>query len=116
MQACPDLVRGVCTATPLRAGDHGPGRGHPDEARQPDHLPPAHAPRLRPVSDSSITLEDALDLTRMGDVWLFRGRTVADRAIQMTTNSPINHVGMAVVIDDLPPLMWHAELGESLPD
>ena len=68
------------------------------------------------MSDSSITLEDALDLTRMGDVWLFRGKSMADRAIQAVTNSPINHVGMAVVLDDLPPLMWHAELGRSLPD
>jgi hypothetical protein len=49
-------------------------------------------------------------------VWLFRGRSAADRAIQMTTNSPVNHVGMSVVIDDLPPLMWHAELGRSLRD
>ncbi|MFB4295951.1 hypothetical protein [Actinomadura sp. NTSP31] len=65
---------------------------------------------------TSITLDQAADLTRTGDVWLFRGRTVADRAIQMTTNSPVNHVGMSLVIDDLPPLMWHAELGRSLPD
>lgn len=65
---------------------------------------------------TGISLEPALDLTRTGDVWLFRGRTVADRAIQVTTNSPINHVGMSVVIEDLPPLMWHAELGRSLPD
>src|ERR1700730_6828629 len=64
----------------------------------------------------SITLDEALDLTRTGDVWLFRGRKVADRAIQVATNSPVNHVGMSVVIDDLPPLMWHAELGRSLPD
>jgi hypothetical protein len=41
---------------------------------------------------------------------------VADRAIQVATNSPVNHVGMAVAIEDLPPLMWHAELGRSLPD
>jgi hypothetical protein len=34
----------------------------------------------------------------------------------MATNSPVNHVGMSVVIEDLPPLMWHAELGRSLPD
>jgi hypothetical protein len=34
----------------------------------------------------------------------------------VATNSPVNHVGMSVVIDDLPPLMWHAELGRSLPD
>ncbi len=65
---------------------------------------------------ASITLDEAIDLARTGDVWLFRGRTVADRAIQLATNSPVNHVGMAVVIDDLPPLMWHAELGRSLPD
>jgi hypothetical protein len=64
----------------------------------------------------SISLDDALELTRTGDVWLFRGRKAADRAIQVTTNSPVNHVGMSVVIDDLPPLMWHAELGRSLPD
>lgn len=63
-----------------------------------------------------INLDEAVDLTRTGDVWLFRGRTAADRAIQVTTNSPVNHVGMSVVIDDLPPLMWHAELGRSLPD
>ncbi|TDD32153.1 hypothetical protein E1287_23805 [Actinomadura sp. KC06] len=65
---------------------------------------------------TSISLDEAADLTRTGDVWLFRGRTVADRAIQMTTNSPVNHVGMSLVIDDLPPLMWHAELGRSLRD
>ncbi len=63
-----------------------------------------------------IALGQALDLTRTGDVWLFRGRTHADRAIQLSTNSPVNHVGMSVVLDDLPPLMWHAELGRSLPD
>ena len=65
---------------------------------------------------ASITLDEALELARTGDVWLFRGRAVADRAIQVATNSPVNHSGMAVVIDDLPPLMWHAELGRSLPD
>jgi hypothetical protein len=63
-----------------------------------------------------ISLDEAVDLARMGDVWLFRGRAVADLAIQVATNSPVNHVGMAVVVDDLPPLMWHAELGRSLPD
>nr|WP_062339790.1 hypothetical protein [Herbidospora sakaeratensis] len=65
---------------------------------------------------SGITLDEALTQTRTGDVWVFRGRSVPDRAIQMTTNSPVNHVGMSVVIDDLPPLMWHAELGRSLTD
>jgi hypothetical protein len=65
---------------------------------------------------ADIHLDDAIDLTRTGDVWLFRGRKAADRAIQVTTNSPVNHVGMSVVLDDLPALMWHAELGRSLPD
>ncbi|SCL36932.1 hypothetical protein GA0070624_5699 [Micromonospora rhizosphaerae] len=64
----------------------------------------------------SISLDEAVELTRTGDVWVFRGRSAPDRAIQFTTNSPVNHVGMAVVLDDMPPLMWHAELGRSLPD
>jgi hypothetical protein len=68
------------------------------------------------VTTASITLDEAVDVARTGDVWLFRGHTVADRAIQVATNSPVNHVGMAVAIEDLPPLMWHAELGRSLPD
>ncbi|WP_253885860.1 hypothetical protein [Actinokineospora diospyrosa] len=64
----------------------------------------------------SLTLDEAVASTRTGDLWLFRGRKPADRAIQTLTNSPVNHVGLAVVLDDLPPLMWHAELGRSLPD
>jgi hypothetical protein len=68
------------------------------------------------VPAASITLDEAVGLARTGDVWLFRGSAIADRAIQVATNSPVNHVGMSVVIDDLPPLMWHAELGRSLPD
>ncbi|MCP2201824.1 hypothetical protein [Lentzea flava] len=64
----------------------------------------------------AITLDEAVDMTRTGDVWVFRGRSAADRAIQAMTNSPVNHVGMAIVLDDLPPLMWHAELGRSLQD
>jgi hypothetical protein len=68
------------------------------------------------MSAASISLDEAIDLARTGDVWLFRGHKMADRAIQVATNSPVNHVGMCVAIDDLPPLMWHAELGRSLPD
>jgi hypothetical protein len=63
-----------------------------------------------------LDLEAAVELTRTGDLWLFRGRSGADRAIQNLTNAPVNHVGMAVVLDDLPPLLWHAELGRALPD
>jgi hypothetical protein len=65
---------------------------------------------------SALTLDQAVDLTRSGDIWLFRGRRAPDRAIRAVTNSPVNHVGMAVVIDDLPPLMWHAELSKVLTD
>ncbi len=68
------------------------------------------------VPAKPISLDEALEMTRTGDVWLYRGRAVADRAIQISTNSPVNHVGMTVALDDLPPLMWHAELGRSLPD
>lgn len=69
---------------------------------------------MRP--DSRIDLDRAVDLTRTGDLWLFRGRSTADHAIRVLTNAPVNHVGMAVVLDDLPPLMWHAELGKGLVD
>ncbi|PRC48938.1 guanylate cyclase, partial [Mycobacterium sp. ITM-2017-0098] len=51
-----------------------------------------------------------------GDIWLFRGHSGPDRAIQSMTNSPVNHVGMTVAIDDMPPLIWHAELGDKLLD
>ncbi|MEU5691757.1 hypothetical protein [Actinosynnema sp. NPDC020468] len=68
------------------------------------------------MGGTAIGLDEAVEVTRTGDVWLFRGSSPADRAIRVTTNSPVNHVGMAVVLDDLPPLMWHAELGRSLPD
>ncbi len=63
-----------------------------------------------------LPLDDAVDQTRTGDVWIFRGVSVADTAIRVVTNAPVNHVGMAVVLEDLPPLLWHAELGRSLPD
>ncbi|MGH8894906.1 MAG: hypothetical protein ACRDWY_16630 [Actinomycetes bacterium] len=78
-------------------------------------MPLPHPAYVRWVP-TPLSLDAAVDLTRTGDVWLFRGRTVADRAIQLTTNSPVNHVGMSVVLDDMPPLMWHAELGRSLRD
>ena len=63
-----------------------------------------------------MSLEEAASLTSTGDVWLFRGRKAADRAIRLFTNSPVNHVGMALTIEDLPPLLWHAELGKSTTD
>jgi hypothetical protein len=68
------------------------------------------------MSSMRIGLDEAAELTRTGDVWLFRGHRAADRAIQVTTNSPVNHVGMSIVVEDLPAMLWHAELGRSLPD
>ena len=68
------------------------------------------------MSAAALALDDAVATAATGDLWLFRGRSLADRAIQTATNSPVNHVGMVVALDDLPPLLWHAELGRSLPD
>jgi hypothetical protein len=68
------------------------------------------------VPGATLSLDDAVAVASTGDIWLFRGRSAADRAIQTLTNSPVNHVGMVVALDDLPPLLWHAELGRSLPD
>jgi hypothetical protein len=68
------------------------------------------------VNDAALAFDEAMATASTGDVWLFRGRSLADRAIQTATNSPVNHVGMVVALDDLPALLWHAELGRSLPD
>ena len=70
----------------------------------------------RRTRGTSIALDEALATTRTGDIWLFRGRSGPDRAIQTLTNAPVNHVAMAVALDDLPPLLWHAELGDKLLD
>jgi len=40
--------------------------------------------------DSSISLDEAVELTRTGDLWLFRGRSGADQAIRVITNAPVN--------------------------
>ncbi|MCX8556497.1 guanylate cyclase [Mycobacterium sp. SMC-16] len=66
------------------------------------------------MTGNAVTVERALAETRTGDIWLFRGASKPDRAIQTLTNAPVNHVGMTVAIDDLPPLIWHAELGDKL--
>ena len=65
---------------------------------------------------ATLTLDEAVANAATGDIWLFRGRSLADVAIRTLTNAPVNHVGMVVALDDLPPLLWHAELGRSLPD
>lgn len=65
---------------------------------------------------TTIPLAEAAEITRSGDLWLFTGRKIADRAIRVATNSPVNHVALALAIDDLPPLLWHAEMSRSIPD
>ncbi len=77
---------------------------------------PAPAAQVTAVTGGEIGLDEAVELTRTGDLWLFRGGSAPDRAIRAVTNAPVNHVGMSVVLDELPPLLWHAELGQSLPD
>src|SRR5215210_2438924 len=90
-------------------------RSRPRARRRPtaSRSAPASPRRLRVVI---LPFEAAVAEAATGDIWLFRGRSLADRAIQAVTNSPVNHVGMVVALDDLPPLLWHAELGRSLPD
>jgi hypothetical protein len=62
----------------------------------------------------AMTSAEALATAQTGDVWLFRGPSGADRAIRVFTNAPVNHVAMVVALDDLPPLLWHTELGKSI--
>jgi hypothetical protein len=61
-----------------------------------------------------VTVREAVDHAATGDVWLFRGPTAADRTIRLLTNAPVNHVAMVVALEDLPPLLWHTELGQSV--
>lgn len=68
------------------------------------------------MKESTVSLERALNETRTGDIWLFRGSSGPDRAIQTMSNAPVNHVGMTIAVEDLPPLIWHAELGDKLTD
>ena len=50
-----------------------------------------------------ISSAEAVATAHTGDVWLFRGRSGADRAIRVFTNAPVNHVAMVLALDDLPP-------------
>jgi hypothetical protein len=118
VQALAQLVGAVLALRAPAPRDDDAGRGDARDAGQPEDLP-GHAHRLRRlrvVDEAAVSFEDAIAAAATGDIWLFRGRSLADRAIQTVTNSPVNHVGMVVAIDDLPPLLWHAELGRSLPD
>ena len=65
---------------------------------------------------ATLSTAEAQATARTGDIWLFRGPTTADKVVRLATNSPVNHVAMVVAIDDLPPLLWHTELGQSVDD
>lgn len=67
-------------------------------------------------TQATIPRDEAIDDATTGDIWLFRGPSMADKAIRLATNSPVNHVAMVVALDDLPPLLWHTELGQTLED
>ena len=102
--------------TPLALEDDA-GRHDARQRGQAQPLPIPHSSYSTAVTaPSTITADDAVEGAHTGDIWLFRGHTIADRAIRVATNSPVNHVAMAVAIDDLPPLLWHTELGRSLED
>jgi hypothetical protein len=100
------------------ARDHDARRGDARQPGQANQLPwhPHRRVAYGGVTEGILELDDAVATASTGDIWLFRGRSVADLAIRTVTNSPVNHVGMVVAIDDLPPLLWHAELGRPLPD
>ncbi|MDQ1600692.1 MAG: hypothetical protein QOD68_2166 [Actinomycetota bacterium] len=104
------------TTTPVAATPRSPASPSTFHHRMLPRLPSVPSGRGRTTPEPRLSLAGAVELTRTGDLWLFRGSSAADRAIRVTTNSPVNHVGMAIVLDDLPPLLWHAELGRSLPD
>jgi hypothetical protein len=70
----------------------------------------------RGADAGAISLDEAAHTAHSGDVWLFTGTKLADRAIRAATNSPVNHVAMVLAVDDLPPLLWHAELGRAAVD
>ena len=72
--------------------------------------------RLGRTRPTTIPADEAIESAVTGDVWLFRGARLADRAIRVATNAPVNHVALVVALDDLPPLLWHTELGRSLED
>jgi hypothetical protein len=118
MEPLAQLVRVVLAMGPPPADDDRAGGGDARETGQPDQLPgDAHrGRRLRAVNATALSLPEALHAASTGDIWLFRGKSFADLAIRTVTNSPVNHVGMVVALDDMPPLLWHAELGRSLPD
>ena len=67
----------------LFGGDRA-GRGDAGGTGQTEELPTRlHGSRRLPaVNQSALPFDEAVDTAATGDLWLFRGRSVADRAIQ----------------------------------
>ena len=118
MQALAQLVGVVVAVRAAPAHHHGARGGHAGQPGNTEELPwhPHRAVGYGPLEDGTLTHDEAVATASTGDIWLFRGRSMADVAIRTVTNSPVNHVGMVVALDDLPPLLWHAERGRSLTD
>jgi hypothetical protein len=118
VEALAQLVGLILPLGATAAGENDSGGGDSRETGESDELPPhPHGlRRLMAMTDTVLSLEEAVETAATGDIWLFRGTALADRTIRAATNSPVNHVGMAVALDDLPALLWHAELGRTLPD
>ena len=112
MQPLAQLVGVVLAMHTALASEKDAGARDTRKTCDTDDLPRrSHPPRRLPgVNVPTLTLAEAVASAATGDIWLFRGRSAADFAIRAVTNSPVNHVGMVVAIDDLPPLLWHAEL------
>ena len=79
-------ARGACARRPRRWRPRRRGRRGRRASRGP-----ARRVGYGAVADAS--LDEAVATAATGDLWLFRGRSLADRAIQAVTNSPVNHVG-----------------------
>ena len=101
---------------PPSARDGGTRRRDTSESGNTDKLPESHLNTVAGVDGPAISLEAAMEIAATGDLWLFRGRKTNDRLVQLATNSPVNHVAMAVAIGDLPPLLWHTESSPSTVD
>ena len=102
MQAVAQLggVEGGVRAAAAR--DHDAGGGDARDARHAEQLPVVRSHGSRRLgSVPGLALDDAIATSATGDLWLFRGRSLADRAIQTFTNAPVNHVGMVVALDEL---------------
>ncbi len=115
----PALVGRVSTSPADRARHQGATRDDAGDTGQPDPLPHvAHPDKAISAYGMGWTWSTPLDSAERNPhrrPWLFRGRLLTHRAFQTLTNALVNHVGM-MAIDDLPPLIWHAELGDKLLD